>query len=36
MKFFVSIDRPDDPMDEKSHGDEVEEHEPVPIWRSTL
>lgn len=30
-EILVSVDRPDDPTEEGSHGDEVEEHEPVPL-----
>lgn len=27
---IVSVDRPDDPIDEKSHGDDIEGHETKP------
>lgn len=34
-EILVSVGRPDDPMEEESYGDEVEEHKPVPLQRST-
>lgn len=34
-EILVSTDRPHDPMDEESDGDEVEKHKPIPFQRST-